>query len=42
MSNQKELREAWVTWNKTCHPEDRIDWGEYLDEHGDESERDKY
>jgi hypothetical protein len=28
-----KLREKWNVWNKNCHPEDRIDWGEYYEEH---------
>lgn len=36
MENGK-LRKAWKEWNDKCHPEDRIDWGEYLDEHGEEN-----
>jgi hypothetical protein len=26
------LREAWIKWNKTCHPEDQIDWIEFSEE----------
>ena len=26
------LREAWIKWNKTCHPEDQIDWIEFYEE----------
>jgi len=33
-----ELRKAWNDWNSQCHPDDRIDWGEYLDEHGNDLE----
>jgi hypothetical protein len=28
-----ELRKAWKKWNDKCHPEDRIDWEEFYDEH---------
>jgi len=30
---EEDLRAAWSKWNKNAHPEDRIDWGEYYDEH---------
>jgi len=26
------LRVQWQRWNKQCHPEDRIDWIEFLEE----------
>jgi|TARA_R110000803_G_scaffold57236_1_gene115119 hypothetical protein len=28
-----KLRAAWKKWNDKCHPEDRIDWQEFYDEH---------
>ena len=27
------LRRAWKKWNASCHPDDRIDWVEFLEEH---------
>jgi len=34
MSNEEsdKLRVQWQRWNKQCHPEDRIDWIEFLEE----------
>ena len=27
------LRQAWIKWNETCRPEDKIDWLEFYEEH---------
>ena len=27
-----KLRVQWQRWNKQCHPEDQIDWVEFLEE----------
>ncbi len=27
------LKKAWAKHNANCHPEDKIDWNEFLDEH---------
>tara|TARA_R110001583_G_scaffold194540_1_gene365655 strand:+ start:515 stop:646 length:132 start_codon:yes stop_codon:yes gene_type:complete len=34
MNNEEldKLRVQWQRWNKTCHPEDQIDWIEFLEE----------
>ena len=32
-SEYVKLRKAWKAWNAKCHPEDRIDWEDYYDEH---------
>jgi len=32
-SEYVRLRKAWKKWNDKCHPEDRIDWQEFYDEH---------
>ena len=29
---EARLREQWQEWNKQCHPEDQIDWIEFLEE----------
>ena len=28
-----KLRQAWKKWNASCHPDDQIDWIEFLEEH---------
>lgn len=28
-----EIRRAWKKYNNKCHPEDRIDWVEFYEEH---------
>jgi len=29
---EARLRVKWQAWNKTCHPEDQIDWIEFYEE----------
>jgi hypothetical protein len=33
VSEYNRLKAAWAKWNKNCHPDDKIDWNEWLDEH---------
>ena len=28
-----KLRQAWKKRNASCHPDDQIDWDEFLEEH---------
>jgi hypothetical protein len=33
LTEYDRLRKAWLKWNSECHPEDKIDWQEFLEEH---------
>lgn len=33
VSEYNRLKRAWKKWNASCHPDDQIDWNEFLEEH---------